>query len=195
MPFAHVDMFINFVLVLLTVSSTAWCQDQSGRRCARAASSCHLTPPSLEGPYYWNSTVRRDITLGQQLTNIQGLAVFDTIYPGWYPGRCAHIHVKVHVGATLTNIDGAIHAKGGHVSHTGQLYFNDTLTDEVAKLPPYMLQKIRRTRNGEDFIYSDLEIEPMIIPITFLTADGLQGRLRSEITLTINPKVTLPGGR
>ncbi|CAF2156503.1 unnamed protein product [Rotaria magnacalcarata] len=143
MPFAHVDMFINFVLVLLTVSSTAWCQDQSG----------------------------------------------------WYPGRCAHIHVKVHVGATLTNIDGAIHAKGGHVSHTGQLYFNDTLTDEVAKLPPYMLQKIRRTRNGEDFIYSDLEIEPMIIPITFLTADGLQGRLRSEITLTINPKVTLPGGR
>ncbi|CAF4020126.1 unnamed protein product [Rotaria magnacalcarata] len=181
MPFAHVDMFINFVLVLLTVSSTAWCQDQSGRRCARAASSCHLTPPSLEGPYYWNSTV------------LQSLIPF--IYPGWYPGRCAHIHVKVHVGATLTNIDGAIHAKGGHVSHTGQLYFNDTLTDEVAKLPPYMLQKIRRTRNGEDFIYSDLEIEPMIIPITFLTADGLQGRLRSEITLTINPKVTLPGGR
>ena len=46
-----------------------------------------------------------------------GLAVFDTIYPGWYPGRAVHIHVKVHVG--------------GSVVHTGQLFFSDDLTDAV----------------------------------------------------------------
>lgn len=130
--------------------------------------------------------------LGQQLTNVQGLAVFDTIYPGWYPNRCTHIHVKVHIGANLTLIDGAFHAKGGHTSHIGQVYFNDAFTDEVAKLPPYKSRNIRRTRNHEDFIYSELEEDPMMAPITFLASDGLQGPLRSEITLGINPKFTIP---
>ncbi len=27
----------------------------------------------------------------------KGLALFKTVYPGWYPGRAVHIHVKVHV--------------------------------------------------------------------------------------------------
>jgi len=32
---------------------------------------------------------------GIQFTDANGLAVFDTIYPGWYPGRTTHVHVKV----------------------------------------------------------------------------------------------------
>src|SRR4051794_29166463 len=43
---------------------------------------------------------------GVQRTDRNGLAVFDTIYPGWYHGRAVHIHVKVHVA--------------GNVVHTGQ---------------------------------------------------------------------------
>jgi hypothetical protein len=137
------------------------------------------------------------VSTGQQVTNAQGVAVFDTVYPGWYRGRATHMHVKVHVGATLTNIGGAIHAKGGHVSHTGQLFFNDTLTDEVAKLSPYTGQKLRRTRNSEDGIYSQSKGSTTIVPIQFLSANRLQGAVQGDITLGVNPNAvsTSNGGR
>ena len=35
---------------------------------------------------------------GIQRTDRAGLALFDTIYPGWYEGRTVHIHVQVHLG-------------------------------------------------------------------------------------------------
>src|SRR5256885_1507945 len=65
----------------------------------------------------------RTFMRGIQRTDATGLAVFRTIYPGWYRGRTVHIHVKVHVGGT--------------VLHTGQLFFDDSLTDSVFKHPPY----------------------------------------------------------
>src|SRR4051794_12138586 len=33
---------------------------------------------------------------GHQKTNANGVARFDTIYPGWYSGRAPHVHLKVH---------------------------------------------------------------------------------------------------
>src|SRR5438093_8538229 len=50
----------------------------------------------------------RTFMRGIQRTNAKGLALFRTVYPGWYQGRTVHIHVKVHLG---------------NVVHTGQLYF------------------------------------------------------------------------
>lgn len=32
---------------------------------------------------------------GSQTTNAQGQVTFQTVFPGWYPGRTVHIHVKV----------------------------------------------------------------------------------------------------
>ena len=60
---------------------------------------------------------------GVQRTNAKGLALFRTVYPGWYQGRTVHIHVKVHLG--------------GNVVHTGQLYFPDSVTDAVYRKAPY----------------------------------------------------------
>ncbi|HEY5873017.1 MAG TPA: intradiol ring-cleavage dioxygenase, partial [Gaiellaceae bacterium] len=60
---------------------------------------------------------------GVQRTDSKGLAIFRTIYPGWYPGRAVHIHTMVHIG--------------GNVVHTGQLYFPDAVTDAVYKRTPY----------------------------------------------------------
>ena len=37
---------------------------------------------------------------GAQVTNADGVAQFRTVYPGWYPGRTPHIHVKVHLDRT-----------------------------------------------------------------------------------------------
>ncbi len=82
----------------------------------------------------------RTFMRGVQKTDGNGLAVFRSVYPGWYQGRTVHIHVKVHVG--------------GNVVHTGQLYFSDTLTDTVYARSPYNRRPNRDTRNANDGIYS-----------------------------------------
>jgi protocatechuate 3,4-dioxygenase beta subunit len=81
----------------------------------------------------------RTFMRGVQKTDRNGVAVFQTVYPGWYMGRTVHIHVKVHVG--------------GNVIHTGQLFFSDTLTDAVYKRSPYSRRPNRDVRNAEDMIY------------------------------------------
>ncbi len=83
----------------------------------------------------------RTFLRGLQRTNVNGLALLRTIYPGWYQGRTVHIHVKVHVG--------------GNVVHTGQLYFPDTLTDKVYRKAPYSARPGRTTRNADDFVYAN----------------------------------------
>src|SRR5919201_1436743 len=65
----------------------------------------------------------RTFMRGIQRTNAKGLASFRTVYPGWYPGRTVHIHVKVHIA--------------GNVVHTGQLFFPDSVTDAVYRRSPY----------------------------------------------------------
>ena len=69
----------------------------------------------------------------------KGLAIFRTIYPGWYQGRTVHIHTMVHIG--------------GNVVHTGQLYFSDVVTDAVYKRSPYNRRPNRNPRNSGDSIY------------------------------------------
>jgi protocatechuate 3,4-dioxygenase beta subunit len=76
---------------------------------------------------------------GIQKTDAKGVAIFDTVYPGWYQGRTVHIHVKVHLG--------------GRVVHTGQLFFPDGTTDLVYKRSPYSGRGARDMRNANDSIF------------------------------------------
>ncbi len=73
---------------------------------------------------------------GIQRTDRNGLAIFKTIYPGWYSGRAVHIHLKVYLG--------------GRTVHTGQLFFPDTLTDTVYQRSPYGQHGSRDVRNASD---------------------------------------------
>jgi protocatechuate 3,4-dioxygenase beta subunit len=77
---------------------------------------------------------------GHQMSNRRGKVRFDTIYPGWYPGRTPHLHVKVHVA--------------GAVLHTGQLYFDDGVTSAVYQHEPYAARRDADTTNAGDFIYA-----------------------------------------
>jgi protocatechuate 3,4-dioxygenase beta subunit len=81
----------------------------------------------------------RTFLRGLQKTDSHGIARFKTIYPGWYPGRTVHIHVKVHVG--------------GNVVHTGQLFFADATTDAVYRKSPYSKRPNRNPRNLGDSIF------------------------------------------
>jgi protocatechuate 3,4-dioxygenase beta subunit len=84
-------------------------------------------------------TVGATFMRGIQKTDAKGVALFKTVYPGWYPGRTVHVHVKVHLG--------------GNVVHTGQLYFPDSLTEAVYRKAPYSSRPGRDTRNANDAVF------------------------------------------
>lgn len=114
---------------------------------------------------------------GGVLTNSSGLANITTIYPGWYQGRCIHIHVKVHTGVTLTS-DGSF--TGGSELHTGQLFIDETITTAVAKVSPYSTNTVTRVTLAQDGIYDDGGAASGLMTLTALgssTSSGYTGTL------------------
>ena len=79
---------------------------------------------------------------GHQITDAAGVAKFTTVYPGWYQGRCVHIHFKVRTTAGGRNLE-----------FTSQLYFDDAFTDRVYTKAPYAAKTGTRTPNERDGIF------------------------------------------
>jgi protocatechuate 3,4-dioxygenase beta subunit len=77
---------------------------------------------------------------GTQVTGADGIVQFSTVYPGWYPTRTAHLHLKVHLDGTTV--------------FTGQLFFDDAVTDTVYAADPYAQHTGRDTRNAHDPFFS-----------------------------------------
>lgn len=76
---------------------------------------------------------------GVQMTDVEGVAEFRTIYPGWYTGRAVHIHVKVNLGGSET--------------FTGQLFFDDATTAAAYEAEPYAARDAPDTPNSADGIF------------------------------------------
>ena len=76
---------------------------------------------------------------GTQGTGADGVVTFTTIYPGWYPTRTPHLHLKVHVAE--------------HTVLTTQLFFDDAVSDRVLAAAPYSAEGRRDTRNDTDPFY------------------------------------------
>jgi len=83
------------------------------------------------------STIGQKFLRGFQTTDANGHASFTTIYPGWYPGRAVHIHFKI---------------RSGNAEFTSQLFFDESLSDQVFTQAAYQRQG-NRTRNSNDGIY------------------------------------------
>ncbi|MEU6254195.1 intradiol ring-cleavage dioxygenase [Streptomyces sp. NPDC047043] len=114
---------------------------------------------------------------GGVLTNSSGVANITTIYPGWYRGRCIHIHIKVHTGVTLTS-DGSF--TGGQELHTGQLFFDESITTKVAAVSPYSTNTVTRTTLSQDSIYDGGGAASGLLTLTALgssTSSGYSGTL------------------
>lgn len=77
---------------------------------------------------------------GTQVTDAGGVVTFSSIYPGWYPTRTAHLHLKVHLD--------------GSTALTTQLFFDDAVSDGVyAANAPYNQHPGRDTKNPRDEFY------------------------------------------
>jgi protocatechuate 3,4-dioxygenase beta subunit len=132
---------------------------------------------------------------GVQLTDDAGVAEFETLYPGWYMGRTVHIHMKVHVEGTSGRT-----YEGGHVAHTGQLFFDDAISDQVFGTDAYAgRDDAQRLRNDGDNIFGDHADEPgFLLELTPVTtgsiADGLLGTITVGVDPSGTPAATGPGG-
>ena len=120
---------------------------------------------------------------GVQLTGGNGVAAFTSIFPGWYPRRTNHIHVKVRVGGA---VDGATY-NGGHTSHTGNIFFDENVAARVAGLEPYRSNSVPRTPLIADFVYQRQNGAQAIA-----TSTATAGGYLTSIVLGVDPKAT-PG--
>jgi protocatechuate 3,4-dioxygenase beta subunit len=78
---------------------------------------------------------------GVQMTGADGLATFQTIFPGWYTGRAVHIHLKVALGTTDV--------------HTGQLFFDEATIAAAYESDPYAARGSPDTSNDADGIFGE----------------------------------------
>jgi protocatechuate 3,4-dioxygenase beta subunit len=124
---------------------------------------------------------------GVQITNRQGIAEFATLYPGWYAGRTIHIHLKVHVGGSAA----AEQYAGGHVSHTGQLFLPEDITEQIAKLDPYVKHAtVHRTLHSEDNVFRQQGGALTMMALERLQKGSNAGGFAADVVLAVNPEAT-----
>lgn len=131
------------------------------------------------------STVGQTWLRGVQFTDSGGVAAFETIYPGHYSGRTTHVHIKVHVGGTAAGVT----YSGGHVSHTGQLLFDDAVSTKVYRLAPYTSDRQARVLNANDSVYTSQHGSSVQLRLSKLGSSVSAGYL-GAITLVLDPAAT-----
>ncbi|OAA41364.1 Intradiol ring-cleavage dioxygenase, core [Metarhizium rileyi] len=140
---------------------------------------------------------------GIQQTDKDGVVQFDTIFPGHYVGRTNHFHVMSTDNATILP-NGTF--EGGTASHIGQVYFDQSLIEEVEKNAPYVENKQPITDNRQDEYTGD-EASPDYDPFmkyVYLGDEAKDGLLLwitvgIDITSNYNANITVashwhPGG-
>ena len=85
---------------------------------------------------------------GTQTSNALGITEFLTIVPGWYKGRCVHIHVRV---------------RSAGVTHTSQMFFDLEDLRKVYATSPYQQFGMPDTTNERDNIAGDPKAEGTLL--------------------------------
>lgn len=108
---------------------------------------------------------------GIQTADAQGRVTFTTIYPGWYRGRAVHIHFKVRT-----------QGPNGAYEYTSQLFFPETLNDEIHAAPPYASNGRRDTLNQRDGIFRQAGDQLLLQPVK--TAAGYKAAIDIALDLS-----------
>ena len=100
----------------------------------------HCDAIGLYSGYGSEGTAGERFLRGIQVTDANGRAEFDTLYPGFYRGRTVHIHFKIHLDE--------------RTAVTSQLFFPESVNDAVMATSPYSDSGTRDTRNSTDSIFT-----------------------------------------
>jgi protocatechuate 3,4-dioxygenase beta subunit len=143
-------------------------------------------PPAGRGP---RRIDRTRFLRGVQISNQQGTVQFVTVYPGWYDGRAIHIHMKVHLGGDRA----ADSYAGGHVSHTGQLFFPEDVTEGIAKMQPYAKRlSVHRTTQEQDGVFASQHGASSLVQMERFGSSSIPAGFVATATLAVDPDLT-PG--
>jgi len=102
---------------------------------------------------------------GTQVTDEDGVAQFESIYPGWYPGRTTHIHFRIHTSS--------------RTEATSQLYFPESATEEIYATSPYDVRGQKDTPNALDGI-ATANPAPLAV-VTSNTSTGYIARILATV--------------
>ncbi|WP_210585325.1 intradiol ring-cleavage dioxygenase [Streptomyces sp. GESEQ-35] len=122
---------------------------------------------------------------GTWKTDKQGIVTFKTVFPGWYQGRCVHIHTKVHVDGTWTDAG----YEGGHTCHTGQFFFDEESVLASAEVEPYSTSTTERTTLTEDTIYDQSGTTGGLLKLKYNKKNIAKGVI-GTITMGVAPDET-----
>ncbi|WP_406494130.1 intradiol ring-cleavage dioxygenase [Streptomyces sp. NBC_01604] len=125
---------------------------------------------------------------GTWRTDKQGRVTFKTVFPGWYRGRCVHIHTKVHVDGEWTDAG----YEGGHACHTGQFFFDEESVLASAEVEPYSTSTTERTTLSEDTIYDQSGTTGGLLKLKYDKKNIAKGVL-GTITMGVAPDETNDG--
>jgi hypothetical protein len=125
---------------------------------------------------------------GTWRTDKKGEVVFRTVFPGWYQGRCVHIHTKVHVNGTWTDAG----YEGGTICHTGQLFFDEASVLATAEVAPYSANTTTRTTLDEDTIYPGNGTEGGLLKLKYKKGAIAKGVV-ATLTMGVDPEATQDG--
>jgi protocatechuate 3,4-dioxygenase beta subunit len=103
---------------------------------------------------------------GLQYTDCSGEVVFESIYPGWYPGRTTHLHLQVYLDSL------------GSITATTQLVFPDATNQAVYASPLYTAQGQNTSvpTNAQDGSFTD-GMALQMIATAGSPAEGYVGRI------------------
>jgi protocatechuate 3,4-dioxygenase beta subunit len=125
---------------------------------------------------------------GTWRTDKKGEVAFRTVFPGWYQGRCVHIHTKVHVNGTWTDAG----YEGGTTCHTGQLFFDEASVLATAEVEPYSTNTTTRTTLDEDTIYPGNGTEGGLLKLKYKKGAISKGVV-ATLTMGVDPEATQDG--
>jgi len=119
---------------------------------------------------------------GIQLTDRDGVAQFQTIFPGCYPGRTNHIHFQVRTAGASTGET----YRGGHVAHTGQVFFPEAITVDLMRHGTYAERQAERMPQAEDGIFRHQNGTASTARLTPVAADNPSGGFEAVLVAAVD---------
>lgn len=108
---------------------------------------------------------------GTQITDSAGIASFQTIFPGWYPGRTTHVHYKVFLD--------------DKTQLTSQIFFAETVNDAIYQdNDAYARDGSRDVLNARDGI-AQAAGEGAYASVKLTEPDG---HMQADLVVGINPE-------
>lgn len=102
------------------------------------------------------------------------------------------MHVKVHLGGSYINESS--YYSGATYVHTGQLFFNDSLSDLVGQQSPYNTHSGSRLLNSADNIYASTRGYTLMNVQYVNSGNGMSGGLVTVVTLSVTSTQTTNNG-